>query len=839
MTPRSKRVLDAFCGSVWAILPEKLDAICAVIEMRANGGTLTKREIRAAIGSRRNGAMDEQRGGVLVLPIVGTITQRAGLMSEWSGGVSAEKLGAQFDKAMDSADIGTIVFDVDSPGGEVSGIPELAAKIYEARGKKKVIAVANSLMASAAYYIASAADEVVVTPSGLIGSIGVLHVHAEYSEALDDAGIKVTITRAGKRKAEVNSYEPLTDGAAARMQEMIDDYYEQFVAAVAEHRGTSPEAVRVGYGQGGVLTAARAVSAGLADRVATLEQVLAELGVERGQLASARISASAEAEKLPDDVNVSVALYDLPATYVHTAAGTGNISVVSAHAGPAVPAVVLPVANDEPEDDAEDEPEDDDMAEVDGATPSSASTPEPHAAPRAEGDDAMSATPDTAAPDGAGIQTREIDAAIAAERQRTQGISALAAEHGMQDKAAAWIESGKSVNDVGMEILRAGARKPSSKPVGSFDVDIPKKERREFSLNRLILAMADNDFTRAGYEREVSEATVLALAKADTQYAPQGGMFLPTTLAMPLRRGLAWDGSPMPRAALETGGSDAGEDLVFTERGSFIELLRNRLVTTQMGARFLTGLVGNVSFPKQTGAGDWTWVEENPASGVSDSDLTTGSVSLTPKEGNSSTAFSRRLLVQSTPDAEGLVRQDLMAITVRGIDLAALHGTGANNQPTGIYTATDVNPVAFGGTVSFAKVVEMETAIVADNADIGVMGYVTTPEIRGAAKTTQVFSGSNGMPIWTGSVLEGEMNGYRSMASNQLSKTLESSASKHGMIFGVWSELMIGEWGAVEITVDPYSQKKKNLIEVTIHAIVDVALRHGQAFSKATGLTLT
>jgi signal peptide peptidase SppA len=192
-------------------------------------------------------------------------------MSELSGATSVEGLRADFRTAMADPDVARIVFDVDSPGGSVEGIEELGEEIRAARGQKPMTAVANYLMASAAYWLASQADEIVASPSSLVGSIGVYAVHQDWSGAYEQAGVKPTLIKAGKYKAEGIDFEPLSEDAIAHFQESVDDSYEAFTAAVAKGRDTTPAAVRSGYGEGRALTARRAKAEGLVDRIDTLE----------------------------------------------------------------------------------------------------------------------------------------------------------------------------------------------------------------------------------------------------------------------------------------------------------------------------------------------------------------------------------------------------------------------------------------------------------------------------------------------------------------------------------------------------------------------------------------
>jgi signal peptide peptidase SppA len=188
-------------------------------------------------------------------------------------------LSKAFRTAVNTPDVGTIVFDIDSPGGSTSGIAEVAEEIFKARGQKKMIAVSNTLMASAAYWIGSAADEIVVSPSSATGSIGVYTVHVDFSKQNEMLGVNPTYITAGKYKAETNEDQPLSSEAEAYLQSIVDDYYSLFAGAVAKHRSVNKSDVANGFGQGRVVTAKKAVELGMADRVATLSQVLEKLGV--------------------------------------------------------------------------------------------------------------------------------------------------------------------------------------------------------------------------------------------------------------------------------------------------------------------------------------------------------------------------------------------------------------------------------------------------------------------------------------------------------------------------------------------------------------------------------
>ncbi|MDP9192287.1 MAG: signal peptide peptidase SppA [Acidobacteriota bacterium] len=259
-------LVKAIQAEAWAILPTRLEGMLAA----AKSGL----EIKAARRSQ------QQQGAVAVIPVYGTITQRGGGLFEMMfGGTSAEALTSQIRAAMGEESIKAIVLDVDSPGGTVSGVQEAFESIYAMRGQKPITAVANSLMASAAYWLASAADTIVVTPSSQTGSIGVFTVHEDISAMAEKAGVKVTMISAGKYKTEGNEFEPLSDEARAAIQRRVDNYYSSFTGAVAKGRGVTPSAVRGGFGEGRVVGADEAVSLGMADRIGTLESTLAGFGV--------------------------------------------------------------------------------------------------------------------------------------------------------------------------------------------------------------------------------------------------------------------------------------------------------------------------------------------------------------------------------------------------------------------------------------------------------------------------------------------------------------------------------------------------------------------------------
>lgn len=317
MNGRIARLMTEFYTTPLALLPQTIAALQMVLERANSGVRLSADEIRSALAfdqeqeneqraaRRRAGgeASAQQPNTIAVLPVSGVIGHRAHLVEDSSSGVgtSTEILGAHFRRLVADPNVGAIVFDHDSPGGSVYGVGELSDQIHAARGAKPMVAVVNSLSASASYWLASAADEIVITPGGEAGSIGVWTAHQDWSKYYEQKGIKTTLLSAGKYKVEGHPYAPLGDEAQAAIQDGVDKYYGMFVEHVARNRGDSAKNVRAGYGEGRVLVARDAVEAKLANRVGTMDQVVAELqaklGGSAGGARGARARSRADAER--------------------------------------------------------------------------------------------------------------------------------------------------------------------------------------------------------------------------------------------------------------------------------------------------------------------------------------------------------------------------------------------------------------------------------------------------------------------------------------------------------------------------------------------------------------
>lgn len=423
----------------------------------------------------------------------------------------------------------------------------------------------------------------------------------------------------------------------------------------------------------------------------------------------------------------------------------------------------------------------------------------------------------TAATDAA-VEPVVATAGVDPGNDRVRVLSDLAERHNLTGELPGWLRDNRSVDSVKDEILeRANANlRLITHPV----VDLTEREKQAYSLSRAILQQIPRGEggMAPGFEMEVSQAIESKLPSDVRRY---GGFFMPTNIEV--------------RAGLDSKTSAAGGALVFDEPGAFIDLLRNRMKVRQLGATVLSGLNSPITFAKQATAGTFTWVGENPGSDVSESALSLTTVVLTPKTGQSTTSYSKQLLAQDSYDTENLVRSDLASIHALGIDLAAINGSGTGNEPEGILNTTGIGDVPIGtngGAPTYAHIVDLETAIAQDNADIATMAYLSTAVMRGKLKKTEQFSSTNGMPVWTGG-REGEMNGYPAHVSNQVPADLVKGTSSdcHAIIMAVWSQLLIGEWGTLEILVDPYALKKQGMIEVTTFQMIGLAVRYAEAFA--------
>ena len=415
------------------------------------------------------------------------------------------------------------------------------------------------------------------------------------------------------------------------------------------------------------------------------------------------------------------------------------------------------------------------------------------------------------------------------ERQRIENIYSLCRQFNIDDSEREnMIRSNESIENIRSHVLDLLSKR-SAAPVGaasrgvSEDIGLTAEEKGRFSLVRALNAAMTGDWSKAGFERDVS----LALAKRSGRETT--GFFMPSDVTMQR------DTTP----GYVVGEATQGGNLVATELrvSSFIDLLRSKAIVTRLGATVISGLVGNLEIPRQTGASSTFWIAEHGTPTASNA--TFDKVALKPKTIGALSPISRNLLLQSSMQVEAFVRNELAKSLALGIDLAALSGTGTNNQPTGIANMTGICTVeggTNGGSVTFDKLIDMETQVATANADAENMYYLCNAATIGFLKKIKNTSGDY---IWKSPAdavrngFPGEVNGYGVARSNQVRGNLEKGTSKtcQEIFFGNWSDLLIGEWGFLEIDVNRYGdQWKSGGVEVRALQSIDIAVRHPKSF---------
>ncbi len=378
--------------------------------------------------------------------------------------------------------------------------------------------------------------------------------------------------------------------------------------------------------------------------------------------------------------------------------------------------------------------------------------------------------------------------------------------------------------------LAKPANRPPKPDLGLESV--PMHERRNYSLSRLAEAYFSKEYRKAPFEMEIHEE----LKRQTSREAK--GVLVPYWALIPTQDQWRAIRSPEQRTAISVslGTSPPAADLVPTDHlgDSFIEILRVASATGQLGSTVLTGLRGNVDIPRQATAASAAWLaaEHNDAA---ESNATFDDLNLTPKDVALYTDITRRTIQQGVPGIEGLIRLDQQKALGAAIDVAAINGSGASGQPTGILQTAGIGSVASGGTLTWANVLEFETDVAAASALMGSLGYLLRAELAGTLKGTVKVSGDAG----AGFIIEpdGRMNGYRAARSQNCPKDLGTGTDKQAMIFGNWSDLIVAEWGGgIDILVDPYTLGLKGGMRMVGYATVDVGVRHAASFSASTDI---
>lgn len=383
-----------------------------------------------------------------------------------------------------------------------------------------------------------------------------------------------------------------------------------------------------------------------------------------------------------------------------------------------------------------------------------------------------------------------------------------------------WIGTGLAVESITEDLLQILETRGKNNPQSQAALGLSDSEANRFSMWKAVRAVADKNWSDAGFELECSRA----IAKRLNVVSDPNKFFVPFEVQ---QRAVAVPQSRMPqRRDLTVATASAGGYLVSTQNMSFIEMLRNRSVAYRMGARRLAGLMGNVTIPRQSGAATAVWLA-NEASTITESQQVIGQMALSPKNVGAYTEISRQLLLQSSPDAEGMVTADLAAVAALAVDAGVLNGSGASGQPTGIANTAGIGSVT-GTSLGYAGILEFQTDIATANVVPAMGGYATTPTVAALMMQRQRFS-STDTPLWQGNIFDGQMAGFAAMSSMQMTAAT--------MMFGDWSQVVVAEWGVLEIEVNPYANFQAGIIGVRAIVSVDCGLRYPGAFSLATTIT--
>ena len=449
---------------------------------------------------------------------------------------------------------------------------------------------------------------------------------------------------------------------------------------------------------------------------------------------------------------------------------------------------------------------------------------------------------------------------IELERARVREITAVGRQWNVPDLAEKAIDSGMDADVFATRVLAHLKDTGTLRVAETPEIGLTANEAESFSFCRAILAASDphHAATLAPFELECSRAAqdkrgdsrdkireAAITIPADVllrgiQLNAAAARSAQSLLLQRARHGIANRGHLIGQRDMTVGSATAGGNTVATEvlGSDFISLLRNAMVLERLGCTFLTGLNGNIAIPSHTAATTGYWVAENGA--PTESAPTVGQVTGSPKTVGAFVDYSRRLLIQSSIDVEAFVRADLAAVIGLMIQLGAINGAGASNEPTGLLNTSGIGSVP-GGTdglaPAYSHIVGLETAVANANGDVGNLAFLTNTKVRGKLRQTQEFASTNGKAVWTsqpGSQGVGDMLGYDAVCSNSVPSNLvkgSSGAVCSPIMFGNWIDLIIFMWGGLDIMLDPYTGSSAGTKRVVALQDVDVGVRHTASFA--------
>ena len=421
------------------------------------------------------------------------------------------------------------------------------------------------------------------------------------------------------------------------------------------------------------------------------------------------------------------------------------------------------------------------------------------------------------------------DVSVKAERERVSSILELASRHNQREFGESAIRDGASIEQFRGALLDKVASKPLNV---DHEVGLSDKEVRSFSFVRAIKALSNPQDRRAqedaAFEFEVSEAA------AKKEGRTSRGLLIPVDVLYNKR-----DLTTSTASGTAKAGNLVATDLL---AASFIDVLRNKMVLNTLGAQFLTGLNGNVAIPRKTSASSAYWVAENSAPTESTNAPAFDQVTMSPKTLGAYVDISRRLMLQSSLDIENLVRNDLATSIAVAMDGAAVAGSGSN-KPTGVLNTSGIGSVTLGtngAAPTWAMVVNLVKEVETDNALTGSAAFLTNGQVKAKLSTTaRQSSGVEGNFILGPDMAN--LYGFPIYVSQQVPSNLTkgSGSSLSAMLFGVWSDLLIGQWSGIDILVDQYSGSNAGTVRVVAFHDCDFAVRHPESFAECNEIITT
>lgn len=399
------------------------------------------------------------------------------------------------------------------------------------------------------------------------------------------------------------------------------------------------------------------------------------------------------------------------------------------------------------------------------------------------------------------------------QRELDQKLQEMRSLKDQKDKDAEFRAAVSSVETLTEELNQINIEDAAARAMAASQISNDVKEKaRQFSFAKF--------FRELGTQEGLTgvEAEMAALAKEEAS-----------------RSGINLKGVGIPAAVLSenrvfagmTAGTPADGGYTIATALQYQEALRNKLVLVGVGARMITGLVGNIDVTEGE-AISVSWEGENTTTNDKKKSFTQRS--LTPKRCSVNVPISKQLINQSSWDVEKMILDDILNAHAEALEIAAINGSGVG-QPKGILNTDGIGSVAIGengGAATFKSMVDLETQISIRNADLGSLAYVTNSKVRGALKTTLKANGVAGY-IWE----KDEVNGYKAVASNIVPANITKGTGSNlsAAIFGNFNDLLICQWGGLDIISDPFALKKDGAIEITLNAYHDVFVRRTASFA--------